>query len=263
VKCYTFSSIKPKTGTEDTHSEDARKLLKDIKDIAQAEKPGQDYMIGVIGYPNVGKSCLIEALKGFLTSSAEKEEYKHVKVQTVPGVVFATDTPNSLMLKTAKFIDDYCILPGWESSLGDTTKGNLYILLAAAGSIEGWIANSLEPIDMRLRFGTKIANKLIEANKLGGKVAVAGADGLIEADSKGKVTKIVLGKTFVNKLFDADKMDASTFADQFVKFYNIPRMDVSSDWKSWVYVSEDGAKLSISDEKTLILEKSAGKKSFD
>ncbi|MEI7850527.1 MAG: cell envelope integrity protein TolA [Kiritimatiellales bacterium] len=119
-------------------------------------------------------------------------------------------------------------LPVTANSVHNITKGNLYILLVATDS------------------------------SLGRKVALA--NGFVEADPNGKVIKIVLGEVFVNKLFDADTMDASTFADQFVKFYNVPRMDVSSDWKSWVYMSEDGAKLSISDEKTLILEKKAGQK---
>lgn len=119
-------------------------------------------------------------------------------------------------------------IPVTASSVHNITKGNLYILLVATDS------------------------------SLGRKVALA--NGFVEADPNGKVIKIVLGEVFVNKLFDADTMDASTFADQFVKFYNVPRMDVSSDWKSWVYMSEDGAKLSISDEKTLILEKKAGQK---
>jgi hypothetical protein len=91
--------------------------------------------------------------------------------------------------------------------------------------------------------------------------------GFVEATPDGKVIKIMLGKKAVDILFSAEKMDASAFADQFVKYYNIPRMDASADWRSWVYLRDDGVKLSISDEKVLLLERATGqktlKKSFD
>ena len=92
--------------------------------------------------------------------------------------------------------------------------------------------------------------------------------GFVEATPDGKVSRIVLGETIVDTLFSADKMDASAFADQFVKFYNIPRMDVSDDWKTWAYMRADGVKLSIYTKgKILTLEKATGqkdlKKSFD
>lgn len=92
--------------------------------------------------------------------------------------------------------------------------------------------------------------------------------GFVEATPDGKVTRIVLGETVVNILFSADKMDASTFADQFVKFYNVPRMMISDDLKTWNYMRADGVKLSIyTDGKILTLEKATGqkdlKKSFD
>ena len=85
-------------------------------------------------------------------------------------------------------------------------------------------------------------------------------DGFIEATPDGKVTQIVFGGKVVDVLFSAEKMDASTFADQFVKYYNIPRMDVSDDWKAWTYLGGDGAKLSISDKKVLTLERATGQK---
>jgi ribosome biogenesis GTPase A len=60
--------------------------------------------VGVIGYPNVGKSTFIASLKNYL--SKPETDCKNIKLQEEAGVIFGEDKTNSLMLKTVKSPDD-------------------------------------------------------------------------------------------------------------------------------------------------------------
>lgn len=94
-------------------------------------------------------------------------------------------------------------------------------------------------------------------------------EAFVKADGNGNVIAIELKEVIVDKLFAAKGMDGSAFADQFVKAYSIPQMDLTGTFgnPAWTYTSKDGAKLTIDSEKTLLLEKVAGqqdlKKAFN
>ncbi len=81
------------------------------------------------------------------------------------------------------------------------------------------------------------------------------------------VVAIAFEKVAVDALFNAAGMEASEFAKAFVDGYQIPSMDVSDDRKSWVYLSPEGYKVSITLGKQLIIVKTPNsterKKSFD
>ena len=87
-----------------------------------------------------------------------------------------------------------------------------------------------------------------------------GGISMVEAGKDAKVTKITFNYIIVDALFNSADMDASDFVEQFVKAYKIPKMSVSDDLSSWVYTSDDGTKITISDKKELYMEKVANKK---
>jgi len=93
------------------------------------------------------------------------------------------------------------------------------------------------------------------------------AAGIITAGPDGKVREIRFSGTLVSEMFNADDMDATAFAKQFIGAYNIPDMAVADDRKSWTYTSPDGVKVTITNKKGLGLEKVAStqerKNAFD
>jgi hypothetical protein len=87
-----------------------------------------------------------------------------------------------------------------------------------------------------------------------------GGTSMVNAGPDSKVTDIRLNYIIVDALFNSADMEASDFVGQFVKAYKIPQMNVSDDLSSWVYTSDDGTKVTISDKKELYMEKVASKK---
>lgn len=100
-------------------------------------------------------------------------------------------------------------------------------------------------------------------------LAMDGVSAIIEANPKGEVVTIALSARVIDKLFSANGLDGSAFADQFMKSYGISKMETVGTLlnPAWTFTSKDGAKLTIDSEKTLLLEKVSGqqevKKAFN
>ena len=60
-------------------------------------------------------------------------------------------------------------------------------------------------------------------------------------------------------MFNADNMEASAFVKEFMNAYKIPSMKPSDNWQNWIYTSEDGVKVTISQDKSILIEKAASK----
>lgn len=58
----------------------------------------------MIGFPNVGKSSFITCLKNF--QAKPETNCKKIKLHDNPGVIFAEEAPNSLILKSVKSPED-------------------------------------------------------------------------------------------------------------------------------------------------------------
>jgi len=82
-------------------------------------------------------------------------------------------------------------------------------------------------------------------------------DGVIIADKNKKVTIVQFSTLLVNELFKAEEMEASDFVKMFAKGYKIPEFKTKDDWSGWYYANPDGYKVTIADNKGIILEKTA------
>ena len=87
-----------------------------------------------------------------------------------------------------------------------------------------------------------------------------GIEGVIFADSDGRVNSIIFMNDLVNDMFKATDMEAGEFAQQFATSYHIPDLKVSENMDSWIYTSPDGVKITIDDKKDLKLQKAANEK---
>ena len=85
--------------------------------LKSALAPGQSVTVGVVGFPNVGKSSLINSLKqeavagvsstpGFTTSMKEIILDQRIKLLDSPGVVFGKYDPHSLILRNVIRAED-------------------------------------------------------------------------------------------------------------------------------------------------------------
>ena len=83
--------------------------------------------------------------------------------------------------------------------------------------------------------------------------------GVITAGADRKVNSISLSAPLVGLMFNADNMEASAFVKEFMNAYKIPSMKPSDNWQNWIYTSEDGVKVTISQDKSILIEKAASK----
>jgi hypothetical protein len=79
--------------------------------------------------------------------------------------------------------------------------------------------------------------------------------GIVYAGPDGKVTDILFLERLVDIAFNAEKLDVSVFAQEFINAYNIPAMQLSDDRRSWYFISPDGVKVSIHHDKTLHMQR--------
>lgn len=84
--------------------------------------------------------------------------------------------------------------------------------------------------------------------------------GTVIAGPNFQVIRIAFTPMLVNDLFNAADMDATSFAEQFMQAYHIPPMEISDDATSYYHTTEDGVKITIQSDKTLVIEKVASKK---
>jgi hypothetical protein len=98
------------------------------------------------------------------------------------------------------------------------------------------------------------------ANLVGSIASIAGGFGGAVAGPDGKVTSFWFTPTVVDELFNTADMDASAFVEEFAKSYRIQGMAVADDRQSWSHTTQGGVKVTIGRDKSLSVEKVAGKK---
>lgn len=95
----------------------AENLLQLLKNYCRIEDSKKHITVGIIGFPNVGKSSIINSLKRSKVASVSnvpghtkvQQEIvldKNIKLIDCPGVVFSKNDPNSLMLKNVVRVED-------------------------------------------------------------------------------------------------------------------------------------------------------------
>jgi len=92
-------------------------LLQLLKNYCRVEDSKKNITVGIVGFPNVGKSSIINSLKRSKVASVSnvpghtkvKQEVvldKNIKLIDCPGVVFSKNDPSSLMLKNVVRVED-------------------------------------------------------------------------------------------------------------------------------------------------------------
>ena len=95
----------------------AENLLQLLKNYCRIEDSKKNITVGIVGFPNVGKSSIINSLKRSKVASVSnvpghtktKQEVvldKNIKLIDCPGVVFSKNQSNSLMLKNVLRVED-------------------------------------------------------------------------------------------------------------------------------------------------------------
>jgi len=95
----------------------AENLLQLLKNYCRIEDSKKHITVGIVGFPNVGKSSIINSLKRSKVASVSnvpghtrvKQEVvldKNIKLMDCPGVVFSKNDPNSLMMKNVVRVED-------------------------------------------------------------------------------------------------------------------------------------------------------------
>jgi hypothetical protein len=79
------------------------------------------------------------------------------------------------------------------------------------------------------------------------------------ADKNRQVTTIIFTSDLVDKLFNTAGIQADAFAQKFADAYKIPNMDVFNEGSNngWQYISKDGFKVQILDNKVIMIKKIA------
>jgi len=95
----------------------AQQLLELLKNYCREENSKKQIIVGIVGFPNVGKSSLINSMTrtrkvgvsntpGFTKTMQEVILDKDIKLLDCPGVVFSKNDPNSLILKNVVRVED-------------------------------------------------------------------------------------------------------------------------------------------------------------
>jgi len=95
----------------------AENLLQLLKNYCRIEDSKKQIVVGIVGFPNVGKSSIINSLKrakvvsvsnvpGHTKDIQEVVLDKNIKLIDCPGVVFSKNDPNSIMLKNVIRVED-------------------------------------------------------------------------------------------------------------------------------------------------------------
>ena len=85
---------------QDAHKFDyCADLLNKVKALSQAEAGANEIQVGIIGYPNMGKSCVKSILQEYMAQEAVGPLYENVSLLPKQGVIFSPDSTNSLIIK--------------------------------------------------------------------------------------------------------------------------------------------------------------------
>ncbi|CCW71453.1 unnamed protein product [Phytomonas sp. Hart1] len=115
IACIPFSA----TASGATGQSYAHELFKQLRALARGggSEDRKSIVVGVIGYPNVGKSSIINALKrknvvgvgnmpGFTTGNTEVELRSDIRIMDCPGVVSPGEDSGDVVLRNAVRVSD-------------------------------------------------------------------------------------------------------------------------------------------------------------
>lgn len=114
-------------------------LLHEISRLANSKYPGKERVtIGVVGYPNVGKSSVINALKGRSSapSSSRSGYTKHEQLIRVTGKIYLIDTPGVYPFRERDELKHVLTSSVDPSKLKDAESGALMLIEQLSGRVE-------------------------------------------------------------------------------------------------------------------------------
>jgi len=95
-------------------------------------------------------------------------------------------------------------------------------------------------------------DQILDSNKSYVLIGLMGALASVVADNSNRVESITLSRSVVDKMFNSSNMDIMEFIQQFQNSYNID-FEPSADLRSVYYTSPDGYKITISDDKSIVI----------